>query len=182
MLARTTSTSFSICLPRKRKNLSPCLTFLTRKASPSLCLLPWTFSTKKHKLSLAKLVSLMTKQLQRRCLSMLRRDSKKMKHLQNNKITKFLLISFLISWGFGWGLLAFLTQMSLLSLTSPLGVFLHLLGGFGPTIAAISCLPQKSIKSIVSFILGDSKKYILLFLLLIFVQTGNGCNGWTETS
>ncbi|MQP73866.1 CPBP family intramembrane metalloprotease, partial [Streptococcus mitis] len=39
-----------------------------------------------------------------------------MKHLQNNKITKFLLISFLISWGFGWGLLAFLTQMSLLSL------------------------------------------------------------------
>ena len=103
---------------------------------------------------------------------MLRRDSTQMKHLQNNKITKFLLISFLISWGFGWGLLAFLTQMSLLSLTTPLGVFLHLLGGFGPTIAAISCLPQKSIKSIVSFILGDSKKYILLFLLLIFVQTG----------
>ena len=88
-----------------------------------------------------------------------------MKPLQNNKITKFLLISFLISWGFGWGLLAFLTQMGLLSLTSPLGVFLHLLGGFGPTIAAISCLPQKSIKSIVSFILGDSKKYIFLFLL-----------------
>ena len=103
---------------------------------------------------------------------MLRRDSKQMKHLQNNKITKFLLISFLISWGFGWGLLAFLTQMSFLSLTSPLGVFLHLLGGFGPTIAAISCLPQKSIKSIVSFILGDSKKHILLFLLLIFVQAG----------
>lgn len=99
-----------------------------------------------------------------------------MKPLQNNKITKFLLISFLISWGFGWGfgwgLLAFLTQMGLLSLTSPLGVFLHLLGGFGPTIAAISCLPQKSIKSIVSFILGDSKKYIFLFLLLIFVQAG----------
>lgn len=95
-----------------------------------------------------------------------------MKPLQNNKITKFLLISFLISWGFGWGLLAFLTQMGLLSLTSPLGVFLHLLGGFGPTIAAISCLPQKSIKSIVSFILRDSKKYIFLFLLLIFVQAG----------
>ena len=66
-----------------------------------------------------------------------------MKHLQNNKITKFLLISFLISWGFGWGLLAFLTQMSLLSLTSTLGVILHLLAGLGPTIAYISYLCQE---------------------------------------
>ena len=106
---------------------------------------------------------------------MLRRESKQMKDLQNNKITKFLLISFLISWGFGWGLLAFLTQMSLLSLTSPLGVFLHLLGGFGPTIAAISCLPQKSIKSIVSFILGGLKEIYFLISFINFRADGCYC-------
>lgn len=38
-------------------------------------------------------------------------------------------------------------------------------------IAVIYSLPQKSIKSIMSCLLGDSKKYIFLFLLLIFSQT-----------
>ena len=66
LLARTTSTSFSICLLRKRRNLQPCLTFLTRKKSLSLSLLPWTFSTEKPKLSLSKPASTMTKKPPRR--------------------------------------------------------------------------------------------------------------------
>ena len=45
---------------------SPCLTFLTRKTSPNLSWLPWTFSIKKHKLSLSKLASTMIKKPQRR--------------------------------------------------------------------------------------------------------------------
>ena len=60
-VGRTTSTSFSICLLRKRKNLQPCLTFLIRKVLLSLSWLPWTFSTKKHKISLSKPASTMTK-------------------------------------------------------------------------------------------------------------------------
>ena len=98
-----------------------------------------------------------------------------MKPLQNNKITKFLLISFLISWGFGWGLLAFLTQMGLLSLTSPLGSLSPSARGHPNHCSPFLVCLKKSIKSIVFFYLRGLKEIYFLISFANFRAGGCYC-------
>lgn len=89
------------------------------------------------------------------------------------RIQEYLLITFFISW-LAWGLLVLLTVLGAITLMSPLGIILFVLGGFGPTISAIMCIEGNiTTKSVFKFIFTHQKKTFWVFglfaLLIIAV-------------
>lgn len=103
------------------------------------------------------------------------------------RIQEYLLITFFISW-LSWGILILLTALKFISFQSVLGIILFMIGGFGPTIAAIMCLEGKiSFKKIWQFITEHKKKtigYLLLFAglmiaIVIFYDIFRGTT-WVE--
>ena len=68
------------------------------------------------------------------------------------RLTKYLAITFGITYLF-WGGLAVLIQTKVLDFAHPAAVIMHLLGGFGPTIASLFLLDNKlTIKNLLRFI------------------------------
>lgn len=81
------------------------------------------------------------------------------------RVQEYLLITFFISW-LAWGLLVLLTVLDTITLVSPLGIILFVLGGFGPTISAIMCIEGKiTFKGVMSFIFQKRKGTFWVFAL-----------------
>ena len=89
--------------------------------------------------------------------------------MDTKRLAKFLIITFVIT-GIAWSGLAVLTSLNIIPFSHPLGTILHIIGGFGPTIATFFVLEEKNtVKSILDFIFGYRKKsLIFLFLFSIF--------------
>lgn len=86
--------------------------------------------------------------------------------MNTKRLAKFLIITFLVSWT-AWCGLAALTSLNIISFSHPLGTILHIIGGFGPAIAALFVLEEdNTVKSIVKSIFEHRKKslnYLFLF-------------------
>ncbi len=85
--------------------------------------------------------------------------------MNKRKIITYLIITFAITYTFWWGL-ALLTNLNIVNSTQGVFTLLHMIGGFGPTIAAIAVLPKKSPKEILRFVFSCKKSsvwYLLLF-------------------
>lgn len=91
------------------------------------------------------------------------------------RLAKYLFATFAISWG-AWWALALLIYLKVLTFTHPAGILLFMIGGFGPTIAALLVLSEKlTAKSILAFIFSRRRKTIgilLLFCILITAVIG----------
>lgn len=85
--------------------------------------------------------------------------------MDKKKIFTYLLITFAITWLCWWGL-ALLTTNGIVNSSQGTFTVIHVIGGFGPTIAAILVLPNKSPKAVLNFVFSCKKKsigYLLLF-------------------
>ena len=79
--------------------------------------------------------------------------------MNTERLAKFLIITFLISW-IAWCGLAVLTSLNVISFSHPLGTILHIIGGFGPAIAALFVLEEdNTIKSVVKSIFEHRKNH-----------------------
>lgn len=94
-------------------------------------------------------------------------------------LIRYLLLTFGIT-GVSWWLLALLTSKGVVV---PGGVpyrALHVLGGFGPTLAALSCLAPRDKRSIVRFIFHARKgslRYLIILSLLFTLTIAAGSDG-----
>ncbi|MGI6349544.1 MAG: CPBP family intramembrane metalloprotease [Eubacteriaceae bacterium] len=98
-----------------------------------------------------------------------------MKHTHLTTVKKYLILTFLITW-LSWWILALLTHITTLSNQSLFGRALFLIGGFGPTIAALFVLPadannanKRNIKTFLLRHTPGSRKILLLYCLLTFL-------------
>ncbi len=88
--------------------------------------------------------------------------------MSKNKTITYLIITFSITYTFWWGL-AVLTNLNIVNSSQGVFTLLHVIGGFGPTIAAIAVLPKKSPKEILRFVFSCKKNsfwYLLLFCVM----------------
>lgn len=92
--------------------------------------------------------------------------------MENKVLKKYLITTFLISW-ITWGILYLLVSNNILTFSSLLGTIIFTIGGFGPTIAALTVLEFKlTFKSIINFIFSHKKKAILYLLLFCILEAG----------
>lgn len=89
--------------------------------------------------------------------------------MEEQKLKKYLIRTFAISW-ISWFILALLVKKNIVAFSSVQGTILFLVGGFAPTIAAISLLEKKSFSSIMNFIFFNKRKSIIYFLLFCFLE------------
>ena len=81
--------------------------------------------------------------------------------MKTKRLCKFLIITFAIT-SIAWGSLAVLIKLHFLSFTHPIGTILHIIGGFGPTIAALFVLEEKlTFKSAAKFVFQYKKNPLL---------------------
>ena len=73
--------------------------------------------------------------------------------MDTKRLTKFLIITFVIT-GIAWSGLAVLTSLNIIPFSHPLGTILHIIGGFGPTIATFFVLEEKLNFPIATIITG----------------------------
>lgn len=91
--------------------------------------------------------------------------------MEMKRLYKFLVMTFVIT-GISWGALAVLTKLHFLAFTHPIGTILHIIGGFGPTIAALFSLEEKlTVKSAVRFVFRYKKKTLFVFWILALITT-----------
>lgn len=85
-----------------------------------------------------------------------------------NKLVLFLSLTFLMTWGLGWGAMAIFH----IPLTSSIGNVMHIFSGLSPTIAAIMCLEDKSLSGLKTFLFSvkrNSWQYLILLSVLLFL-------------
>ncbi len=89
--------------------------------------------------------------------------------MDSKQLSKFLSITFLTTWG-SWIGLALLSQYKIISFSSVAGQILFMIGGFGPTFAAVYVLPGKpKVKSVLNFVFSRQRKnsiYFIIFCIL----------------
>ncbi len=88
--------------------------------------------------------------------------------MDKKKVLKYISITFAITWICWWGL-ALLTNKNIIDSSQGIYTLIHVIGGFGPTIAAIMVLPNKSVRAALEFIFSYEKNsvwYLLLFCLM----------------
>ena len=87
----------------------------------------------------------------------------------NKKLLKYLTVTFSITY-LCWCGLAVLVQTDVLTFSHPIATALHLLGGFGPSVAAVAILDTKiSLRSILTFVFSSkpkTAKFLFVFGLL----------------
>jgi membrane protease YdiL (CAAX protease family) len=89
--------------------------------------------------------------------------------MKQNRLGKYLLRTYLTSW-VSWGILIVLVNNGVAAYSSPIGFVFFVIGGFGPTIAAITVQEKRDPKSIAKFVFGANHKavpYVLLFCLVL---------------
>lgn len=94
--------------------------------------------------------------------------------MEKKRLITYLIRTFAISW-ISWLLLALLVKRSILTFSSTAGTILFMVGGFGPTISAISLQEKKSFQSLMNFIFSSRRNsiiYLLLFCLLEILIIG----------
>lgn len=95
--------------------------------------------------------------------------------MENKKLIKYLLITFMIAW-ITWGILGILVANKILVYSSIIGSIIFTIGGFGPTIASIILLDgKKSLKNILNYIFSHKKNtiiYLLIFCTLEAISVG----------
>lgn len=94
--------------------------------------------------------------------------------MENTKLIKYLTRTFTISW-ISWLILALLVKNEILTFSSIIGTILFMVGGFAPTISAISLQEKISFKSLMNFIFFSKRKsiiYLFLFCLLEILIIG----------
>lgn len=85
--------------------------------------------------------------------------------MNKKKVITYLIITFALTYTCWWGL-ALLTNLNVVNSSQGIFTLIHVIGGFGPTIAAICVLPKKSPKEILRFVFSGKKNsfwYLLLF-------------------
>ncbi len=95
-----------------------------------------------------------------------------MNHRENinkRQVITYLIITFAITYTFWWGL-ALLTNLNIVKPSQGIYTLFHVVGGFGPTIAAIALLPKKSPKEILRFVFSCKKNSFWYLLLFCAVQ------------
>lgn len=95
-------------------------------------------------------------------------------HVDNQKLKKYLIRTFAISWT-SWLLLALLVKNGIFTFSSALGTVLFVVGGFAPTISAVSLQEKRTFRSIMHFIFSGRRKsvvFLLLFCLLEILTIG----------
>ena len=88
--------------------------------------------------------------------------------MDKRKVVTYISIAFAITWICWWGL-ALLTNNHIVDSSQGIFTVIHLIGGFGPTIAAIVLLPNRSPKAVLDFVFSCRKNsfwYLLLFCLM----------------
>ncbi len=85
------------------------------------------------------------------------------------KIITYLITTFAITYTCWWGL-ALVTNLNIVNSSQGVYTLLHVIGGFGPTIAAIALLPKKSPKEILRFVFSCKKNSFWYLLLFCAVQ------------
>lgn len=88
--------------------------------------------------------------------------------MDKRKIITYISITFAITWICWWGL-AVLTYNHIVDSSQGIFTVIHLIGGFGPTIAAIALLPNKEPKDVLRFVFSCNKnsfRYLLLFCIM----------------
>lgn len=88
--------------------------------------------------------------------------------MDKRKVVTYISITFAITWICWWGL-ALLTNNHIVDSSQGIFTAIHLIGGFGPTIAAIVLLPNRSPKAVLNFVFSCRKNsfwYLLLFCLM----------------
>ena len=86
-----------------------------------------------------------------------------------NRLAKYLLTTFLISW-IAWGALVVLINTGVTTFVSPLGFIIFGIGGLGPTIAAIAVQEKRTPKSIAKYVFSGKHRavpIVLLFCVLL---------------
>lgn len=89
--------------------------------------------------------------------------------MDKRKVIAYIGITFAITWMCWWGL-ALLTNYNIVDSSQGIFTLIHLIGGFGPTIATIMILPNKSLRSVCDFIFGGKKGSIWYLLLFCAMQ------------
>lgn len=90
--------------------------------------------------------------------------------IDKKRIVIYLTAAFSITYIFWWGL-ALLTNCGVLDSSDFLYTLLHLIGGFGPTIAAVFVLPKKSPKEACRFLFSREKNTLWILLLFCAAET-----------
>ena len=85
-----------------------------------------------------------------------------------SRLSKYLIMTFAISW-ISWGALILLIKSGVTTYANPLGLGVFLLGGFGPTVAAITVQEKLTLKSLAEFVFGGNHREFLYFLLFCFL-------------
>jgi len=94
--------------------------------------------------------------------------------MESQKLKQYLIRTFAVSW-ISWLVLALLVKNNILTFSSIPGTILFTIGGFAPTVSAISLLGNRSFKSVIDFIFSGKKKsikYLLLFCSLQILTIG----------
>ncbi len=89
--------------------------------------------------------------------------------MNKKKVLTYLITTFAITYAFWWGL-ALLTNLNIVNSSQWVYTLLHMIGGFGPTIAAIAALPKKSSKEILRFVFSCKKNSVWYLLLFCAMQ------------
>lgn len=86
--------------------------------------------------------------------------------MHKNRLMYFLIITFSIT-GIAWISLAVLTKLYIIPFTHPISTILHIIGGFGPTIAALLLIDEKlTLNSVKKFVFYRKKKTMACFWML----------------
>lgn len=88
--------------------------------------------------------------------------------MNKKRVLAYLIITFAITYTAWWGL-ALLTANGIVHSSQGIFTLLHVIGGFGPTVAAILVLPKKSPKAVLDFVFSCKKNgfwYLLLFCVM----------------
>ncbi|MBQ8313435.1 MAG: CPBP family intramembrane metalloprotease [Clostridia bacterium] len=88
--------------------------------------------------------------------------------MDKSKVVTYTSITFAITWICWWGL-ALLTNNNIVDSSQGIFTLIYFIGGFGPTIASLLILPQKSLRSVFDFVFSCKKNsvgYLLLFCLM----------------
>lgn len=89
--------------------------------------------------------------------------------MNRKKIITYLVITFAVTYTFWWGL-ALLTSLNIVNASQGVYTLMHVIGGFGPTIAAICVLPKKTPKEILRFVFSGNKNSVWYLLLFCIIQ------------
>lgn len=82
--------------------------------------------------------------------------------MDKRKVITYISLTFAITWACWWGL-AVLTNNHIVDSSQGIFTVIHLIGGFGPTIAAIALQPNKAPKAALRFVFTGNKTHLGIY-------------------